>query len=75
MAISSGVGGRPSSWASRADAFRIFESVPTRLSGSRTVRTWSLRALRIDWRTHQTAYEMNLNPRVSSNRWAALTSP
>ena len=39
------------------------------------MRDCSARAWSMDWRIHQTAYEMNLNPRVSSNFSAALISP
>jgi hypothetical protein len=39
------------------------------------MRLCSARAWRIAWRIHQTAYEMNLMPFVSSNLWAARMSP
>ena len=39
------------------------------------MRLCSARAWSMDWRIHHTAYEMNLNPRVSSNFSAALIRP
>src|SRR5207249_7542417 len=50
-------------------------SVPARFSGTRTMRDCSASACRIAWRIHQTAYEMNLMPLVSSNLWAARIRP
>ena len=40
-----------------------------------TILDCSAIACIMDWRIHHTAYEINLKPRVSSNRWAALISP
>lgn len=47
----------------------------TWLSGMRMVRPCSDKAWRICWRIHQTAYEMNLNPRDGSNLSAAFMRP
>src|SRR5690606_1731805 len=48
---------------------------PILFKGKRTIRDCSANAERIDWRIHHTAYEINLNPRVSSKRCAALIKP
>jgi len=48
---------------------------PILLSGNLTIRDCSAKACKIDWRIHQTAYEINLNPLVSSKRFAAFISP
>jgi hypothetical protein len=50
-------------------------TAPARLSGTRTMRDCSASACRIACRIHQTAYEMNLIPLVSSNFRAARISP
>src|SRR5437899_3363339 len=74
-AISSTVGSRPSSCRSEAERLPMRCSVPARFSGTRTMRDCSASACRIAWRIHQTAYEMNLMPLVSSNLWAARIRP
>ena len=48
---------------------------PSWFNGSLTIRLCSAIACRILWRIHQTAYEMNLNPLVSSYFSAAFISP
>ena len=53
----------------------ILLSEPTWFNGRRTMRLCSAMAWRMLWRIHHTAYEMNLNPRVSSNFCAALIRP
>ena len=53
----------------------ILLSEPTWLRGKRTILLCSAIAWRMLWRIHHTAYDMNLNPRVSSNFCAALISP
>src|SRR6202000_1752914 len=74
-ASSSGVGGRSNCFSSLDDDFRFLFIDPTWLSGKRTILDWSATADNIDWRIHQTAYDMNLNPLVSSKRLAALIKP
>lgn len=74
-ASSSAEGRRSFSCSNRENALLILLSDPTWLSGSRTMRDCSASACRMDCLIHHTAYEMNLNPRVSSNFSAALISP
>src|SRR3989475_7153625 len=74
-AISSTVGSRPSSCSSAEERFPMRCSVPARFNGTRTMRDCSASAWRIAWRIHQTAYEMNLMPLVSSNLCAARIRP
>ena len=74
-AISSTVGSRPSSCSSAVERLPMRCSVPARFSGTRTMRLCSASACRIAWRIHQTAYEMNLMPLVSSNLCAARMRP
>ena len=73
--ISFSLGERSISASNFSAVFVILLIVPTRFSGNRTIRECSARACRIDCLIHQTAYEINLNPRVSSNRPAALINP
>src|ERR671911_1188712 len=75
MAISESVGSRPSSCARKLLARDIRTSAEFWLSGMRTLRVCSAKALRTGWRTHHTAYEMNLTPWSGSNFLTALSSP
>src|SRR5256885_13169964 len=74
-AISSTVGSRPSSCSSAEERFPMRCSVPARFNGTRTMRDCSASAWRLAWRIHQTAYEMNLLPLVSSNLCAPRIRP
>jgi hypothetical protein len=74
-ASSSDDGSRSNSCSSLLNALLILLSDPTWFRGNLTIRDCSASACRIDWRIHQTAYEINLKPRVSSNLLAALINP
>jgi hypothetical protein len=63
------------SCSSLEKALFILFKEPTWFRGKRTIRACSANAWRIDWRIHHTAYEINLKPRVSSKRRAALIRP
>ena len=75
VAISSTDGSRSCSCSKRWKALFILFNAPTWFRGSRTIRDCSANACKIDCRIHHTAYEMNLNPLVSSNFSAALIKP
>src|SRR5690606_14227588 len=74
-ANSSGEGSRSYSCSNLEKALLILLNEPTWFSGKRTIRDCSAIACKIDWRIHHTALEMNLNPFVSSKRFAALIKP
>ena len=74
-ANSSVLGLRSCSCSNLMIALDILLTALTWLSGRRTRRLCSAKACRMVCLIHHTAYEMNLNPRVSSNFSAALMSP
>jgi len=73
--ISSAVGGLSNFCSKIAYALLILFMDPILLSGSLTILDCSANACKIDCLIHQTAYDINLNPLVSSNLFAALISP
>jgi hypothetical protein len=75
FAISASVGSRPSSWASTISVRDILMRCAFWFRGMRTLRVCSASALRTAWRTHHTAYEMNLTPWSGSNFRTAFRSP
>src|SRR5690554_2085334 len=75
FAISSAEGGRSLDCSNNAYILLILLIEPILFNGKRTIRDCSANADKIDWRIHQTAYEINLKPRVSSNLFAALIKP
>src|SRR6185312_235862 len=74
-ASSSGDGSRSYSCSSFENALLILLSEPTWFNGKRTMRDCSAIACNMDWRIHQTAYDINLKPLVSSKRFAAFIKP
>ena len=73
--ISSCVGILSKSCSNLPTTLFIFPNTPTWFSGILIILDFSERASSIDCLIHQTAYEINLNPLVSSNFLAAFIKP
>src|SRR5206468_4192964 len=75
VAISSGVGSRPSSCTSWREVRMSLLIVSIMCTGMRIVRAWSAMARVMAWRIHQVAYVENLYPRRYSNLSTAFMRP
>ena len=75
LAISSALGGLSWDCSKNAYVLLILLMEPILFKGSLTILDCSASAWRIDCLIHQTAYEMNLKPLVSSNLCAAFIKP